>query len=99
MDATVQVLSELQRPASAATEPGCPWHATAAPADLAALQAAAAAGLAPAADNWQLWGQSRLARSLVREEVSASSNPGALRITILACSILLLLIVGRPRAI
>ena len=75
----VQVLSELQRLASAVSEPGYPWHAAAAPADLAALQAAAAEGLAPAANNWQLWGQSRLARSLVREEVSASSNPGTLR--------------------
>lgn len=75
----VQVLSEMQRLASAASEPGYPWHAAAAPADLAALQAAAAAGVAPAVDNWQLWEQSRLARSLVRQEVSASSNPGALR--------------------
>ncbi len=64
----VQILAALETLAAGSPDPTWLWHAVAAPADLAALQAAADKGQSPAADNWKRWQASRAARELSANE-------------------------------
>lgn len=70
----VQVLSHMQRLQAASPDAHWLWGVAAAPADLAALQAAAEHGHTPAADNWQLWQRSSTARQLTPAELSSSAG-------------------------
>lgn len=67
----VQILSSMEALADPACtpDPNWAWHVAAAPTDLAALQAAAARGQAPAADNWRRWQASSVARALADGEM------------------------------
>lgn len=69
-----EVLSHMQRLQAASPDAHWLWGVAAAPADLAALQAAAEHGHTPAADNWQLWQRSSTARQLTPAELSSSAG-------------------------
>ncbi|PRW21144.1 PHD and RING finger domain-containing 1 isoform X3 [Chlorella sorokiniana] len=63
-----QILAAMEALAAGSPDPTWIWNVAAAPADLAALQAAADRGQAPAADNWQRWQASGTARTLSAHE-------------------------------
>ncbi|KAL4420715.1 hypothetical protein ABPG75_010371 [Micractinium tetrahymenae] len=69
-----EVLSHVQRLQAASPDPQWTWGAAAPPADIAALQAAAGQGHAPAAHNWELWRSSSVARQLTPGELSSSAG-------------------------